>query len=432
MSGIDLTPAKALRAGTTVIFLGLGVFILWATLTSIDGAIVANGQVTGQVGHQVVQHPDGGTVLEVHVRQGEAVVAGMPIVTLGDDDLHSQLFLNSQELFEVTARLDRLRSEVLGLETVIFSLSLLEHSVDQTEVADILAQEGDLFLARRETLEQTLSQLTERQRATDAIIQGLSRQVSASAELMELARAELLIQQSLLTRGLVSAQSVSSLQREIASLTGEIGQLEAAVAQAHSEGAGFEVERLLRLSSYQESALSEIRTYQPRLVELRQRSRTIRRQLSLLVLRAPTDGVIFDLQVNTIGGVLRSGEPAATIVPNLEPMEISIQIAPLDIDRVARGQAALVNFPNFGEISTPVLDGVVTVVAADAQIDSATGQRYFEARVALSDAAGEFLQDRALVAGMPVEVFIPSGSRSPASFLIRPFTEYLMYAFREE
>jgi multidrug efflux pump subunit AcrA (membrane-fusion protein) len=111
---------------------------------------------------------------------------------------------------------------------------------------------------------------------------------------------------------------------------------------------------------------------------------------------------------------------------------MSVQLDPGQIDRVHAGQSATIRFPNFNARTTPEVDGVVTTVSGDTITDPTTGRSYYTAELSLVAGAEAQLNGQTLVPGMPVEAFIRTDSRSPASFLLKPLADYWTYAMREE
>ena len=432
MTGSVWTADRPLRAGLLVLGIGLGGFALWSMLTQINGAVVTSGQVTVEARRQLVQHPDGGVVAAIHVREGDTIAAGSPIATIDGTELEAQLALSRRELVEVLSRLDRLLAEIRGDTEITDSAAFSQLRLVVGETDAILAAEAALFEARGATLVQTMAQLGERKTQTEAVITGRERQLSASRQQLELIAADLAVQEELLAKGLTENARLSALRREAARLDGEIGELEAGIAEARSAVAGFEVERLRLRATFIETAQGELRNLQPKEAELRERIRVLEARVDRLVLRAPMDGTVLGLQLHTIGGVVPAGGEIAAIVPSGAPLVLSVQLDPAQIDRVHAGQSATIRFPNFNARITTEVDGVVTTVSGDTITDTTTGRTFYTAELALVAGAETHLNGQTLVPGMPVEAFIRTDARSPASFLLKPLADYWTYAMREE
>lgn len=426
------SPRSYIVRGLLVLGVGLGGFVAWAVITELHGAVLAPGEVAVEARRQAIQHPDGGLVAALHVKEAQAVPAGTPIITLDGTEPAAQRVLVLRERAETLARLDRLLAEVRNEARVSYRPALAAMGGEIEELSQILADETSLFEARRATLQQTTAQLTERTVQTEALIGGRSRQLTATREQLALIREELAAQEKLLGQGLTQKTRVLALRREAAQLAGQIGELEASIAEARSSIAGFQVERLRLEAEFREAAQGELRTLQPKEAELGERLRVIDTQLHRLVLRAPMSGIVLGLQAHTVGGVIPAGQEIASIVPKGTPLILMVEIDPRQIDRVHQGQPARIRFPNFDQRTTPEVDGTVIAVSADAITEPATGRRFFRAELMLEPGAEAKLNGQLLHPGMPVEALIQTDTRSPASFLVKPLADYFVYAMREE
>jgi HlyD family secretion protein len=148
-------------------------------------------------------------------------------------------------------------------------------------------------------------------------------------------------------------------------------------------------------------------------------------------MRAPTSGVVNQLTAHTIGGVIRAGDTIMEVVPDSDELQIEARLQPQDIDQVRLGQKAFTRFSAFNQRVTPELAGQVSYVSADISRDQQTGAAYFTVRVTLPDEERRKLAGLQLIAGMPAEVFMQTGSRTMLSYLFKPITDQLQRAFVE-
>lgn len=418
--------------GLSVLLLGVGGFVFWSFSTHIDGAVVASGQVTIEVKRQAVQHPDGGLVTGLHVKEGSAVEAGAPLLTLDSTELSMQQTVLQRKMVETRARIERLFAEIKEAERIDYSdkLHLMGENVEDME--GILQNEQLLFEARRTIIQQTRAQLKEQQARTQSIISGLTRQLTATRKQLGLIHEDLQAQESLRARDLASKMQIRALRREVAEHEGEIGQLEAGIAEAQNTIAGYEIEWLREKAAFQEEAQSQLHEQQLHEAELRENLELLKTKAGRLVLRAPMTGRVLGLSANTVGGVIPAGAEIASIVPDMVPLVITVHIDPLQIDRVSVGQAVQIHFPNFDMTTTPKVAGRVTTVSADAVLDSVSGLSFFSAEIELTEAAKQAIAELELLPGMLVDAFIRTDERTPASFLLKPIADYWAYSMREK
>ena len=418
-----------LLVGFATIFAGVFGFGIWAAYTEIDGAVVATGFVEVESRRQLVQHPDGGRIAEIFVWSGEVVDAGAPIIRLDDLELRAQETLYAQELLAVQARLDRLASEFVDEVEPHFRDELLSTAAVDETLMGLLEVERAIFATRKDGLRQVDAQFAERVEQAEISIAGRERQLSALRRQEEILIENLRTQESLSEQGLVEAPRVRAIQLELADLDGEIGALESSIAETRSAIAGYKIERRRAANDWLETAQEEFRALQPREGEYTERLHLTRAEIERLTLRAPMAGIVDDMQFFTVGGVLPPGASIATIIPISAGLFIHIRIDPIQIDRIYSGQEAVVRFPNFNSRTTPEFKGLLRRVSANALVDPQTQLRYFDAEVELTESLPEGIS---LIPGMPAEVFFQSEPRTPLSFLIKPLSDYLGHALREE
>ena len=427
----DVPSARApLLLGALTLVILLGGFGAWAVFSTLSGAVVATARVEVEQNRQVVQHPDGGVVAEMHVDEGDVVAAGDILIMLDRVQLASELSIVEGQLFEVMARGARLRAERDGLAEITFPAELLERA-DTPDVADLVEGQRRLFNARRASLEREVETLQRRTEQIEAQVEGIDAQRAALATQLDLIGEERTNQQSLLDRGLAQATRVLSLRREEARLQGQIGELTAARAEALGRATEIEVEILKLETRRREEAISRLRDLEFNRLELIQRRRSLQERLDRLDIRAPVSGVVYDLAVNTPRAVIRAADPVLYIVPQDRPLVVAAQIDPINVDEVFVGQDVVLRFSAFDMRSTPELEGVVTQVSADAFVDERTQASYYRAELRLKPGEIDKLEGQAVIPGMPVEAFIRTGARTPLAYLTEPLTDYFNRAFRE-
>lgn len=434
MTRPDLPPMlqarPALWLGGVTLAVLVGGFGLWSIVTTISGAIVASGRIEVELNRQVVQHPDGGVVAEILVTEGAQVLAGEILLRLDGTLIRSELGIIESQLFEAQARRARLEAERDGAREMTIPDSLRSLAETNPDAAEQLDGQRGLFEARAETVARTLEQLDRRQAQTLSQIDGIDAQSSALTRQLALVAEELADQQTLLERGLTQASRVLALQREEARLAGQVGELAASRAQAEGRITEIELQALGLTAQRREEASTQLRDIGTNELQLIQRQSALAEQVARLDIRAPASGTVLGLQVTTPRAVLRPADPVAFVIPQDRPLIITVQVPPIHVDEVQVGQPVKLMFPTFSARTTPELNGSVALVSADALTDQATGLSYYRAEISLSAAEAERL-GHTLLPGMPVDAFIQTQPRSPLAYLVKPFTDYFVQAFRE-
>ncbi len=247
---------RHLTIGGLALLILVGGFGTWAVMAQISGAVITTGQIEVDRNRQVIQHPDGGVVEEIIVDEGDTVAVGDLLIRLDATTLRSELAIVEGQLFEILARRARLEAERDGTTDLVFSDILLES--DSPEVQTLMAGQIRLFEARLETSKSAVEQLTQQGAQIASQLVGIAAQQDALETQRNLIAQELRDQQSLLDRGLAQASRVLSLQREEASLLGNVGDLTAQSAQASERMTEIEIQVLGLSSTRREEAISQL------------------------------------------------------------------------------------------------------------------------------------------------------------------------------
>lgn len=418
--------------GFAAIALLLGGLGAWSLGARIAGAVVATGTVKVESERQVVQHPDGGVVGEIHARDGDAVQAGDVLVRLDDTFILSELSIVERQLLEIQVRKARLAAERDGAETLEIGTLPEYRLLDAEWIAGQVAGQEDLFAARRASLAQELDRIGEQRVQIDQQIEGMEAQLAALRTQLGIIAEERTDLEGLLERGLVQAGRVLELRREEARLQGEIGRLTASVAEARTRQSALAIEALKLTDRRREEAITRFRDLQYGEIELEERRLSLTERLARLDVRAPVSGTVFGSSVFAVGAVIRAADPMMYVVPGDQPLLVSARIDPIDIEQVFPGQPVTLAFTTFSRRTTPEIPGRVVRVSADAVTDEATGVPYYEAVIEPDASKLAGIPGLELLPGMPVEAFLKTEDRAPLAYLTQPLTVYFNRAFREE
>ena len=413
---------RHLAIGVTTVVLLVGGVGGWASTTDIAGAVIAAGQLVVESSVKKVQHPTGGVVGELNVREGDHVKVGDLVVRLDETQTRAELDVILKGLDENAARRARMEAELSGADKVMFAASLTAR-VKDPEVAHLLKTEAELFFVRKAAREGQKSIL--REQAT-----GLREQIAGKDKELNWISQELVGVHELLKKNLVPFTRVVQLERDAARIAGERGALLATIAQ--TELKILQVDEDMRQDVGKDMA--DIRAKASELTEKRVAAED---RLKRIDIRAPQNGVVHQLNVHTVGGVIAppsvAAEPIMLIVPEADNLIVEAKVQPQDVDQLYVGQLATLRFSAFNQRTTPELNGVVSTVSPDVTVDQKRpDQSYYVIRIKVSDDEVARLGAVKLVPGMPVEAFMQTDERTVISYLIKPIKDQVMRAFREK
>lgn len=413
----------------TVAVLVLG-FGGWAAATNIAGAVVAPGYLVVSSNVKEVQHREGGIVSGILVANGDAVAADDLLVTLDDTQPRAGRDLVEAQLFSLQARLDRLGAERDGKDTVVFRRSLLDRDGDP-DLTDAMASQTGAFAARKASLVGQTGQLQEQINQLEEQITGLDLQRTAKRQEIALVANELEDLRQLQRRDIVPRSRVTEREREAVRLQGEDGDLTARIATARGRIAEISLQVLQTETEFQRTVLEEIAEVQTEVATLAERNVAASDELSRIEIRAPVAGVVHELAISTVGGVVQPGATLLTIVPQTDDLVVEVRVAPINIDEIHPGQPADVMFSGLSSRSTPRLSGAVSRVSADIIRDERTQQEFFKVRVTLPETERARLGDVVLLPGMPASAFIKTRDRTVLDYLVEPLMKAANITFRE-
>lgn len=401
----------------------------WAVTAQLSGAVVASGVVAPEGERRTIQHLEGGIVDRILVKEGDRVAEGQPLLVLRKVFAEAEADRLRTRLDHLVAIEARLRAERVGSGTM--DLSFLGDT-GEGGLPELVQQQLEHLASRRESDENQKAILREQIAQLKERIAGTQRQISAVTRQYDLIGYELADVRTLVEKGLARRPRLLELERAAADLQGRLGELEASVAEAG--GAMNEIRMAIldidkRRREEVEEQLSDI---QAQRLDIEQQLREGEDRLERTIIAAPLAGVVHDLKVTTISGVIRPGEPLLDIVPEGDALIVNGRVRPIDVDDVYIGQEALVVFPSFPQRTAPRLYGAVVKLSPDTLVDDVTKQPYFAVEIEVPpENLGTAGNHIALQPGIPAEVFLSTGARTLAEYLGQPITETFERSLRE-
>jgi HlyD family secretion protein len=404
----------------------------WAATSELSGAVIGQGVLVVDSNVKKVQHPTGGVVAELRVREGDKVKAGDILVRLDETQTLANATIVSKSFDDLLARQARLESERDNMDQVTFPKVLLDRARDpNSEAARAIASEKSLFDLRRQARSGQKAQLMERSAQLQEEIKGYLGQLDAKAKEVDFIHQELEGVRTLFQKNLVPMNRLTALERDTARLEGERSQLSGTIAQSKGKIAEIALQIIQVDQDLRTEVGKDLIEAQSKIAEVAERKTAAVDQLNRIDIRAPQSGRVHQLSVHTVGGVIQPGEPIMMIVPDADALAVEVKIAPRDIEQVYVGQTASMRFAAFDQKTTPGIEGEVSMVSAETTQDQRTGTSYYTARVQLAPEQVAKMGDAKLMPGMPVDVFIKTPGRTALSYLIKPLRDQAERAFKE-
>ncbi|WP_183723746.1 HlyD family type I secretion periplasmic adaptor subunit [Paraburkholderia sp. WP4_3_2] len=419
-------------AGVTT---GSALMFTWAALAPLSGAVVAEGFVRVEGERKSIQHQEGGIVKAVLVRDGDRVKAGQPLVELDNVAPAAELSALEAQFDAEQAKIARLVAE-RNLVGVVSFPPLLTNRRSTPRIAELLQRESTLFDTRKRSLNDQTATLQKE-------LSHVRRELVVSAQMgqtmqrgLQIAARQRQTNEALQEEGFVSSAKVLDFQRAETDALSRVQSSEAELDRAQQREADLERRLAAVRNDYVRAADDELKEANNRAVQLDERLRPARDLATRTTVSAPATGTVVGLRVHSAGTVLGPREPLLDIVPSDAPLIVEANIRPDDVREIRPGSYADVRLTAYNPRTTPMLDGRVTYVSADALSDNQTRARFYVVRVEVAKHEVERVNRLArepvvLGPGMRAELYIRKHARSAFDYLLEPVFEGISKSMRD-
>jgi adhesin transport system membrane fusion protein len=427
MAEVDAAGSHFVRRSSHLILWATVAFfavaLSWAALATIDEVTRGVGRVMPSGDVQKVQNLEGGIVSEILVAEGDTVARGQPLLRIDDTQFAASFKETNVRIQSLRARTARLQAEVDG-ELFTPSEELLVHP-------ETAANELALYQLRREEFETGLSVLEEERRQVQEQISELTAENRMLSRSLELARQELDMKRPLAEKGLLPRIEVLSVERDVTTIEGQLQANKHAIPRARGALAGVERRIEERRASFRTQALGELNEGELELARLEESRHALEDRVRRAEVVAPVAGIVKQLNVNTIGGVVQPGMDLAEIVPADETLVVEAEVPPSDIAFLRPGQKAVVKLTAYDFAIYGGLDATLEQISADT-ISNDEGIRVYQIRVRTNQThLGPDAEPLPIIPGMAAEVDILTGEKTILDYLLKPLRRAQQRALRE-
>ena len=421
LSGPRLS-ANLLLLSIVFFFLGAG---LWASQAQLDEVTTGSGRVVPSSELQVVQNLEGGIVAGIQVSEGDMVAPGQVLMTIDDTQAASKYREDFSRVLSLTAQMARLQAEAAGEEPSFPD----EVAAARPEVVD---SEMALYNARQGEYQASLQALREQviQRQQELVeLQSRIEQLRGS---QQLANEELQILRPLVEQGVSAKIELIRLERQINDISGELATTEKAIPRVNA--ALNEARRRIseRESAFKSQVAKDLVAVRSDMAAINERVASAADRVRRTEIRSPVEGIVQQVMIKTIGGVVQPGQDLIHIVPVEDNLLVEAQIRPKDIAFLRPGQEAVVKITAYDFSIYGGLKAKLEQISADTITDD-EGESFYQIRVRTNR---NFLlaKDGAtlpIIPGMVAEVDILTGKKSVLTYLLKPVLRARQKALRE-
>ncbi|MFV0360468.1 HlyD family type I secretion periplasmic adaptor subunit [Tropicimonas sp.] len=397
--------------------------IVWASRATIEEVARADGRVVPSGRARIVESLEGGVVHEIHVAEGDIVNAGDVLVRIDDTGSAANLGELRAQRTALAARMHRLEAEAAGVQALDFGgsgidaeapIALRENAMFDTRLASYVGQRA-VTEAQVDQARQEITKITAAQGRVGESLALLDEEIDIKTASGVIPRAQIL----------PIERERAAKRQEADDLVSQLAQASGALREAEARLRELELERRAEISAERADVQGKLEVIDE---SIKRASDVVNRA----VLRAPVDGVISQINVNTIDEVIRADEEVLRIVPVGDRLQVEARVRPEDIAFIRTGLPARVKLTSFDFTIYGALDGSVTRIGADAETDETTGFTYFPIIVETETNVLERRGERhEIKPGMVASVDVLTGERTVLDYVLKPLRKARAEALRE-
>jgi epimerase transport system membrane fusion protein len=416
--------------GCALLILLFGIFGIWAGTVPLASAVIAPGVVKVLSQRRSVQHLEGGIVKAILVHEGEQVERGQLLARLDTTQIEANLGVLETKLFADLAMEARLEAEQVGAAVVSFPGELKGNTANREAQASMATQLSE-FAARAAALDGQRNLIDQQTLQFDDAIRGLESSSRGLERQLGYIREEIKDSDFLLAKGLARKPKVLALKRTEAQAEAQITTNASSIAQSKGKIAELADKRRQLAYDWLEDIAKQRHAARERIADARHRIAAARDIFIRSEVKAPERGIVVGLNTRSLNAILAPRETLLDIVPTQDRLIVEGEVKPLDRNEVRPGQPVRVRILAFNARRTPMLAGAVTMVTADALTEPRSGRSFYKAEVDLQQGPDRAAYLASLQPGMPVEIFIETGQRTFAEYLLQPLMVRMHRAFKE-
>nr|WP_234464849.1 HlyD family type I secretion periplasmic adaptor subunit [Stutzerimonas stutzeri] len=398
--------------------------VLWAHFAIVDEVTRGEGKAIPSSRLQKIQNLEGGIVAELFAREGQIVEAGDPLLRLDDTRFASNVGETEADRLALAARVERLSAEVEGRD-----LALPENVLrDAPNLAD---SERALFESRRDQLRDEIGGLEEQLTQRRQEVREMSSKQEQFRSSLALLRKEIAMSEPLVSSGAISPVEVLRLKRAEVESRGQLDATTLALPRANAAIKEIESKIGETRGRFRSEALTQLNEARTELSKLKSTGKALEDRVRRTLVTSPVRGVVQQMLVSTIGGVIQPGSDIVEIVPLDDTLLVEAKVRPQDIAFLHPGQEAMVKFSAYDFTVYGGLKAELEHISADSITDE-DGNSFFLIHLRTDKShLGSDEKPLLIIPGMMASVDIITGHKSVLSYLLKPIIRAKAEALRE-
>lgn len=419
-----MRPSKPVVIMLFAIVAFVTLFLVWAAVTEVEEVTRGQGQVIPSQEVQIVQSLEGGILQELLVQKGDIVRKGQILLRIRDVHFASEQRGTKAQFVSLEVKKARLSAEANATE---FKLS----DDIQSKAVEIADNERALYESRQKELHAAYAIHDERIKKASANLKEVKAEVKGLSDNRRLLNKELSMTREMVAKRAVPKLEQIRLERQLADMNGQINARKAEAKGLEAELVGAKKERESQDDNFRSTALEELNEVETQIAALKESLKSIGDRVDRTEIRAPVDGIVNQIMIQTIGGVVEPAMKLVEIVPTNDELKIIAQIRPNEIAFIKLEQPVKVKITAYDAQKYGALEGRVKRIAANSTKDR-DGNTLFELEVRTErNYLGSEQAPLPITTGMVADIDVITGKRTILNYLIKPFHRGLERALKE-
>jgi len=420
---------KPHRLGWFTILLIFGIFGSWAIFVDIETTVPANGIVISKGYKKIVQHPRGGLVTKLYVKEGDHVKTGDPLLKLDSVTAQTQLTGSMAQADELKMQKARLEAEAYNRKPDF--KSVFSTLFQPQNAPKLLQKEQAIYQSDIHQRNLKIQQLQDKNKILYLQNEALQLKIASNQKLLNSYQKELKKWKQLFDQNMTDELKLLDRERRIEDIRSEITQAQSQIKENKATVIANKNQIALVQNQFVNEARHKLKDITIHLSEIKEKIAALQNEVKNSTVRAPDEGIVTDMKIHSIGEVVTPHKPIAAIVPNKGSILLEAYVEPTDIDKIHSGQLADIHFPSYVDPSSVPVEGKIIYISADTIIPEGQKTPFYKILIEITPKGEKAIQTNGfkIVPGMPISAAIKAGKRSFMSYILLPIEQLFRGAF---
>ena len=431
----EVNTQQPIRLGAAVLVVGFGAFLLWAGFAPLDQGVPATGTVAIESRKKTIQHPTGGVVKDVLVKEGQWVKEGEVLIEVSDTQARANNETIRQAYLSQRATEARLEAERTNATSIRFGQDITASKADPF-VQQLTLTQQSLFIAKRASYQAEISALEQSIQSLRDQLWGVDQSLANRLVQIQLQEKHLKSIKTLAEEGYAPKNQVLQMEQTQTELKTALSDLKSNQSRLSRSIEEIQFRMEQRKQDYHKDVMTQLAEVKKEIQAGKEKLTATNEELARTQIKSPVDGQVVGMSISATGGVVMAGQKLMDVVPKSEALLIDAKVLPHIIDKVQTGMEVSVRFNTFANTPQLVVPGKLVALSSDVITDPNAGMAgvssYYLGRVEITPEGLKILGNRVLQPGMPTEVLFKVGERTLLQYIMYPLTKRIAASLKEE